>query len=200
MNILHVSASPRGHASESNGLARKVIEHLLIRHPASTVINRLVAGNTLSPVDEPYATSQQSAVDVSPDGSMAQSEALIQELEAADIVVIATPMHNYTVPAALKLWLDHIARVRRTFDISAQGKVGLLQDRPVFLAIASGGRFSGERAHQPDFLTPYLKTLLAMIGLHDVTIFSVQGTASRPETLAETRRQTDLALHDYFAT
>jgi len=131
---------------------------------------------------------------------MAQSERLVREVELADIVVIATPMHNYSVPAALKLWLDHIARVRRTFDISAQGKIGLLQDRPVFVAVASGGRFSGARAHQPDFLTPYLKTILGMIGLHDVTFFTVEGTASRPESLAQNRLQTDQALHDYFAT
>jgi hypothetical protein len=71
--------------------------------------------------------------------------------EFADVVVIGTPMHNLTVPAALKAWIDHVVRARRTFTISAAGKVGTLRDRPVFVAIASGGRFSGERARQPDF-------------------------------------------------
>ena len=200
MNILHVSCSPRGQASQSTLLGQKIISHLLKRDPTATVINRTLGSEVIAPIDEPYATSQQSLADVSQEGSMARSQALIQELDQADVVVIATPMHNYGVPAALKIWIDHIARVRRTFDISAQGKVGLLQDRPVFIAVSSGGRFSGERAHQPDFLTPYLKTILGMIGLHDVTFFTVQGTASRPETVAQTRRQTDQALHDYFAT
>eukprot|EP01030_Chromulinospumella_sphaerica_P005840 gene5840-5714_t len=93
MNILHVSASPRGQASESNALSYKIIESLRQRHPAAEVTQRLIAGNALAPVDEPYATSQQSLVDVSSDGSMAQSERLVRELELADVVVIATPMH-----------------------------------------------------------------------------------------------------------
>ena len=110
---------------------------------------------------------------------MVLSEELIRELESADFVVIGTPMHNLTVPSALKAWIDHVVRARRTFNVTPAGKVGTLRDRPVFVAIASGGRFSGERARQPDFLTPYLKAILGMIGLHDLTFFSVQGTGSR---------------------
>jgi FMN-dependent NADH-azoreductase len=84
---------------------------------------------------------------------MILSEELIRELESSDFVVISTPMHNLTVPSTLKAWLDHVIRARRTFNIGREGKVGTLRDRPVFVAIASGGRFSGERARQPDFLT-----------------------------------------------
>ena len=131
---------------------------------------------------------------------MVRSEELIQELERADIVVISTPMHNLTVPATLKVWIDHIVRARRTFKMSKAGKVGLLQDRPVFVAIASGGRFSGDRAQQPDFLTPYLKAILAVIGLHDLTFFSVQGTGSGLDAVAETRVKTDQVLQEYFSS
>ena len=108
-------------------------------------------------------------------------------------------MHNYTVPSALKLWIDHIARVRRTFNVGPEGKTALLRDRQVFVAVASGGRFSGERARQPDFLTPYLTTILGMIGLHDLTFFSIQGTAFGPEAVAEARSRTDRALQKYFS-
>ena len=87
-------------------------------------------------------------------------------------------MQGSLAAAILKVWIDHIVRARRTFNITKVGKVGTLQDRPVFVAIASGGRFSGDRAQQPDFLTPYLKAILALIGLHDLTFFSVQGTGS----------------------
>lgn len=135
-----------------------------------------------------------------PDGSMARSEELIEELEGADIVVIATPMHNFTVPAALKLWIDHIVRVRRTFSVTPDGKVGMLRDRPVFIAVSSGGRFSGERARQPDFLTPYLQAILGTVGLHDLTFFSVQGTGADPDVVAETRAETDRALQHYFSS
>ncbi|RAV23857.1 flavodoxin family protein, partial [Staphylococcus warneri] len=81
--MLHVSASPRGQASESNALSLKIIECLRQRHPDAEVIQRGIAANALAPVDEPYATSQQSLVDVSSEGSMAQSERLVQELELA---------------------------------------------------------------------------------------------------------------------
>jgi FMN-dependent NADH-azoreductase len=70
----------------------------------------------------------------------------------------------------------------------------------VFVAIASGGRFSGERPNQPDFLTPYLSVILDMIGLKDPAFFSVQGTGgATPETLAETRAKTEQELKRYFA-
>jgi FMN-dependent NADH-azoreductase len=129
---------------------------------------------------------------------MATSEALVRELEAADIVVIGTPMHNMAVPAALKAWIDHVVRARRTFDVTPAGKVGLLRDRPVFVAVASGGKFSGERARQLDFLTPYLQAVLGMIGLHDLTFFSVQGTGAGPDAVAVARGGTDKALEAHF--
>jgi FMN-dependent NADH-azoreductase len=151
-------------------------------------------------VDENYAVSQQSSADVSQEGSAARSEELIQELESSDLVVIGTPVHNFTVPSALKAWIDHVVRVRRTFNVTPGGKVGTLRDRPVFVAVSSGGRFSGERARQPDFLTPYLKAVLGIIGLHDLTFFSVQGTAFGPDAVAEARVKTDRALQEYFSS
>ena len=198
--ILHVSCSPRGQTAESYRLSRTILGFLLRTHPDAVVVDRVIGGGELSPIDEAYAISQQSLADVSQAGSMAQSEALIRELESADVVVIATPMHNMTVPAALKTWIDHVVRARRTFTLGAAGKVGTLSDRPVFVAIASGGRFSGERARQPDFLTPYLRMVLGMIGLHDLTFFSVQGTGAGPDAVTETRAETDKALEAHFSS
>ena len=110
-------------------------------------------------------------------------------------------MHNLTVPSSLKAWIDHVVRARRTFNVTAAGKVGLLRDRPVLVAVASGGRFSGERARQPDFLTPYLKAVLAMIGLNDLTFFSIQATgSSSPDVLDDTRAGTDRELQAHFSS
>ncbi|MBY5879553.1 FMN-dependent NADH-azoreductase [Rhizobium ruizarguesonis] len=198
--ILHVSCSPRGQAAESYRLSQAIIGFLLQREPGATVVERVIGNGTIAHVDAAYAISQASAADVSREGSMAQSEELIRELEAADFVVIGTPMHNLTVPSALKAWIDHVVRARRTFTIGPAGKVGTLRDRPVFIAIASGGRFSGERARQPDFLTPYLKAILATIGLHDLTFFSVQGTGAGPDATAETRISTRRALEEHFSS
>lgn len=197
--ILHVSASPRGKAAESYRLSQKLIGALRERHPAADVIERPVGNGSLPHVDEDYAISQASIQDVSGLGSVALSEDLVRELESADCLVISTPMHNLSIPSALKAWIDHVVRARRTFSVGPGGKTGLLQDRPVFIAIASGGRFSGEQARQPDFLTPYLKTILAMIGLKTVTIFTVQGTGAGGDALERTRQATDRDLAAHFS-
>jgi len=198
--ILHVSCSPRGQAAESHRLSQKIVDLLLRQEPMALVVNRVIGDGAIPHVDDDYAVSQQATADVSEEGSAALSEELIRELESSDFVVIGTPVHNFTVPSVLKAWIDHIVRVRWTFDVSPKGKIAKLCDRPVFIAVSSGGRFSGEGARQPDFLTPYLKAILGMIGLHDLTFFSVQGTAFGPEALAETRARTDRALEAYFSS
>ncbi len=101
--------------------------------------------------------------------ALTYSETLIAELEAADLIVIDTPMHNFIVPSVLKTWVDYVARPGRTFRSTPEGKVGLLSDRPVFTIIACGGSFSAPSAEQTDFLTPYLHYVLATMGLHDVS-------------------------------
>lgn len=198
--ILCVSCSPRGRAAESHRLAEKIIGLLMERERGSLVTERMIGWRNIDHVDEAYAIAQQSSSDLAQGGSFSQSDELIQELESADILVIATPMHNLTVPSALKAWIDHVVRVRRTFTITPGGKVGLLRDRPVFVAVASGGKFSGERARQPDFLTPYLTAVLGMIGLYDLVFFSVQGTGAGPQAIAEARARADHALRGHFSS
>lgn len=196
--ILHLICSPRGEASESLNLSRKIIRRLLERTPSAIVVERILGGQPVAAIDADYATSQQSLADQSKAGSMILSNTLVDELEAADVVVIGTPMHNFTVPYALKAWIDHVVRVRRTFDIGVEGKIPLLRDRPVYVAIASGGVFSGERARQPDFLTLYLKAILAMIGLHDLNFFSVQGTVFGSDHLVEARHHANALIDAHF--
>ncbi|MBR0641376.1 FMN-dependent NADH-azoreductase [Plastoroseomonas hellenica] len=198
--ILHVSCSPRGQSAESYRLSQMILGHLLQRDPQALVIERAIGRDPIQPIDEAYATSQQDSGDTSREGTMMKSEELVRELEGADCVVIGTPMHNMTVPASLKSWIDHVVRVRRTFEVTPAGKVGLLPDRPVFVAIASGGRFSGDRARQPDFLTPYLKAVMGMIGLLDVTFFSIQSTGSGQDAVAKARIRTGLELAGYFSS
>lgn len=197
--ILHVSCSPRGQSAESYRLAQNIVGQLLRLHPMGLVADRAVGGGEIPPVDENYAISQGSTADVSQAGSMALSEALVRELETSDCVVIGTPMHNFTVPSGLKTWIDHVVRARRTFDVTPGGKVGRLGDRPVYVAISSGGRFSGERGRQPDFLTPYLQAVLGTIGLHDLTFFSIEGTGAGPDAVSDARANADRALKAHFS-
>ncbi|MGD8378634.1 MAG: NAD(P)H-dependent oxidoreductase [Gammaproteobacteria bacterium] len=119
---------------------------------------------------------------------LAASEALVEELEAADIVVIDMPMHNFTVPAAFKAWVDLVVRPGRTFRTSPGGKVGLLADRPVVLVVACGGRVGGATGGQPDFLTPYVRHVLATIGLRNLTVVRMDSLlrGSKAAAAAET--------------
>lgn len=189
--ILCVNSSPRGTQSESFRLSWAIIDHLLRRHPRAELVQRqLLAGNTHH-IDSDYASAlgapEHDAQSPLLCGSMSESEVLIRELEQSDCLVIGTPMHNYTIPSALKAWIDHVVRVNRTFRPTPQGKVGSLQDRPVFVAVSAGAIYSGALARQPDFLTPYLTSALQTIGLRDITFFQFRGLHSdvRPCTKQE---------------
>jgi len=206
MNILHISASPLGAQAASRALSNHIVERLLGRHPGASVTLRELAGGeggaddiALPHIDAGYALALSSAAkEPGVDGAQLRSDGLIDELMRADIVVIGTPMHNLTVPSTLKSWIDHVVRLHRTMRPTPAGKVGNLHDRPVYLALASGGWRTGERARQPDFLEPYLRAILAMIGLKDVTVFSAEGLALGAEREAEGRARAAAAVDGHF--
>jgi FMN-dependent NADH-azoreductase len=182
MKLLHLTFSPRGEESESTQLSQAIVKQLCSLHSVSRIIRRDWRLHVTSAIDADYAkalanAARNNADKLSYEGSLQESERLICELEEADVVVIGTPMHNFTVPASLKTWIDLVVRVNRSFNITPAGKVGTLDSKPVYIAIASGGFFGSEHSRQPDFLTPYLKAILATIGLHDLRFFSAQGMA-----------------------
>lgn len=178
MNILHIDCSPRPE-SHSRALSLAIVQKLLELSPTASITRRDLGAEPLPHATYDYATTLSTPATLAAPvkGSLDCSEALIHEVEAADVIVLGTPMHNLTVPSVLKAWIDQIVRAGRTFKSTPVGKVGMLQDRPVFIAIASGIIFSGERANQPDFLTPYLSVVLGSIGLKTLQFLSVQATA-----------------------
>lgn len=167
--LLHVSASPRGDASASRRLGREIVAALGRDAPGLDVRER-----DLGAEPPPHPGAGFVAASLMPEDrrgpaerrALALSERLIGEIEAAEMLVLSTPMHNFTVPSPLKAWLDHVVRPGRTFRSTPAGKVGLLADRPVLVAVTCGGR-TGDGA-QRDFVTPYLRYVLATIGLEDV--------------------------------
>jgi len=178
MNILHIDCSPRPE-SHSRQLSAAIVEKILEVAPGAGISRRDFAAAPLPHASPDYATTLSSPATLATPlkGALDLSEALIQEVEAADVIVIGTPMNNLTVPSVLKAWIDQILRAGRTFVSTPAGKVGMLRDRPVFIGIASGGVFTGDRANQPDFLTPYLSVVLGSIGLKTLQFLSVQATA-----------------------
>jgi FMN-dependent NADH-azoreductase len=178
MNILHIDCSPRPE-SHSRRLSGAIVEKLLAVAPGASIRRRDFAAAPLPHASPDYATTLSSPATLAAPlrHALELSETLIQEVEAADAIVIGTPMHNLTVPSVFKAWIDQILRAGRTFQSTPAGKVGMLRDRPVFVGIASGGVFTGDRARQPDFLTPYLSEVLGSIGLKTLQFVSVQATA-----------------------
>ncbi len=116
------------------------------------------------------------------------------------MLIINTPMHNFTVPAALKLWIDYVLRIHRTFASTPEGKVGLMRDRPAFVIVGSGGHHSGEHALQRDFLSPYLRYALGCIGVTDVHFLLLQGLVRSEAAVTEALKaaRETLAQHDLF--
>jgi FMN-dependent NADH-azoreductase len=146
--------------------------------------------------DYAVALSTPATLAAPPKGSLDVSEMLVREIEVADVIVIGTPMHNYTMPSVLKAWIDQVLRVGRTMKSTPAGKAGMLQDRPVFIGVASGGVFYGERANQPDFLTPYLSLVLNSIGLETLQFLPLQATAFLDQAQAASAREKALAAID----
>lgn len=152
MNILHIDVSPR-QESHSRQLSAAIVEKFLEVAPGASVSQRDLGADPLPHAAADYAVALSSPATLATPlkGALDGSEALIQEVEAADVIVIGTPMHNYTIPSVLKAWIDQILRVGRTMKSTPTGKVGMLRDRPVFIGVASGGVFSGELANQRIF-------------------------------------------------
>jgi len=186
MKLLHISCSPRAQGSHSARLAQAIVERLCALHPGTQVQLRDLATEPLPHVDGAYADALAGKPPAdSAAGALVRSDALIAELAQADAIVLGTPMHNFTVPSVLKSWIDHVLRIHRTFAPTPEGhKRGLLRNRPVYIAVAAGGMFLGERARQPDFLTPYLRAVFNTMGLHDLHFFVLQATVRGPDALA----------------
>jgi FMN-dependent NADH-azoreductase len=196
-NILHIDCSPRPE-SHSRQLSGGIVKKILEVAPGASISRRDFAAVPLPHAAPDYATTLSSPATLAAPlkGSLDLSEMLIQEVEAADVIVIGTPMHNLTVPSVLKAWIDQILRAGRTFKSTPAGKVGMLRDRPVFIGIASGGVFTGDRANQPDFLTPYLAAVLGSIGLKTLQFLPVQATAFLEGDKATSAREKALAAID----
>jgi len=181
-NILFVQSSPRGSESLSHKVAQSVVNDLKARHPEAKVDVRDLAANPPPHVGLPfiygmYAPPEHRTPEQAK--AIALSDALIDELFAADTIVIAVPMHNFTLPSTLKAWIDHVARAGRTFNYGALGPEGLLKGRRAILVLARGGVYSSGPTKPLDFQEPYLRAVLGFLGITDVQVVHVEGAANR---------------------
>lgn len=199
MNILLIDCSPRPN-SHSRKLSAAIIARLLAVDPAAHVTRRDLGREPIPHAETIYATAISSPGELAAwqsDSAVRLSEQLIQEVEAADVLVIGTPMNNFTVPSVLKAWIDQVLRMGRTIGAASTGeKIGLLQDKPVYIGIASGGIFTGDHAKQPDFLIPYLTAAFGCVGVTSLQFFPLQATAFLDEEQLNADREALISTMD----
>ena len=179
-NILLIQSSPRGSDSYSQKVARSLVSDLKERHPGAKVVVRNLAENPPPHVGEAFvggiSTGPEQRTPAQTE-ALALSDELIDELLAADIIVLAVPMHNFGPPSTLKAWIDHVVRVGRTVAYSQKGPQGMVKGKRVILVLARGGVYSDGPAKPLDFQEPYLRAILGFIGLTDIEVVRVEGAA-----------------------
>ncbi len=178
--LLHIDSSPRGDYSVSRKLSAAFVESWKKQHPDGKVIRRDLPATHLTFVDMDWIGGAYSSPDQhTPEHkkALALSDELIEELKAADQIVLGTPMYNFAIPANLKAWVDHIVRFGKTFNVSPNGYEGLVKDKKATAIIASGGKYAAGTPYAPyDLESPYLKNILGFIGITDVNFVLAGGT------------------------
>ncbi len=179
-NVLLVTTSPRGDASYSTKVAKALVERLTGEHPDAAVTVRDLGAEPLPHIGEDFVGGMFTPADdrnASQRAEIERSDRLVDELLAADIVVIASAMINFAPTSTLKSWIDHIARSGRTFRYGADGvPEGLATGKKVYLVESRGGVYSEEPMRTIDFQEPYLRHMLGFLGMTDVEVIAVEGT------------------------
>ena len=189
-NLLHIDASPRGDRSVSRSLSKAFVQ---ARNPGR-VTYRDVSHEPIRFVSEAWVAGAFNPPEThEPEWAeaMRESDKLVDELVAADEIVIGTPMYNLSVPAALKAWIDQIVRAGRTFTADEKGLRGLLTGKKALIIITSGSPLAGTPY---DFEEPYLRGILGFIGITDVTFVRVEGFSNPAADKAKLRADAEAKL------
>jgi len=186
MTILHIDASARTGASITRKLSRQIVDKI-----GGDVIRRDLA-HALPQIDEAWLGANftpEADRDAEARDRLALSDTLVDELKRADTIVIGAPIYNFGVPAALKAWIDLIARAGLTFKYTENGPVGLLEGKRAIIAIASGGTEVGSEI---DFASGYLKHIMGFIGITDVQLIAADRVMAQQDlAIASAESQID---------
>lgn len=181
--ILHIDCSP---GSPSMSYSRQASAALVaaLADPDDEVVYRDLAQAAPPHIDGALRAGWTAEADQRSSAQVevvTRSEGLIAELKRADIVVIGSPMYNFTVPSTLKAWIDHVAIAGQTFRYTATGPEGLLSGKRAYLALASGGVYSHGPFVGVEHLETYLRAILGFLGIRQVDVVRVEGSAYGPD-------------------
>ncbi|MEE1867248.1 FMN-dependent NADH-azoreductase [Pseudomonas auratipiscis] len=173
--VLVIESSARQQGSISRQLTADFVSQWQAVHPADQVTLRDLAVNPVPHLDANLLggwmkpEDQRNADELQ---ALARSNELTDEVLAADVLVLAAPMYNFTIPSTLKAWLDHVLRAGVTFKYTETGPQGLLTGKKAYVLTARGGIHAGATS---DHQEPYLRQVMAFIGIHDVTFIHAEG-------------------------
>ena len=173
--ILVIESSARQQGSVSRELTQQFIANCQAAHPADQVQVRDLAAEPVPHLDATLLGGWMTPSEQQNDAekaALARSNQLTDELLAADVLVLAAPMYNFAIPSTLKAWLDHVLRAGVTFKYTETGPQGLLTGKRAFVLTARGGIYAGSAL---DHQEPYLRQVLAFIGIHDVQFIHAEG-------------------------
>jgi FMN-dependent NADH-azoreductase len=179
--LLHIDSSPLGETSISRHLTAEFVKNWKLANPDGTVITRDVSASAIPLIGAAWigaAYTPEEARTPEQRDLLALSDTLIAELFAADEYVLGVPMHNFSIPSTLRLWLDQVARVNKTFSYVTGTPVGLLKGKKATVLIASGGSYgAGTALASFNHAEPYLRTVFAFLGVQETTFLTAGGAA-----------------------
>jgi FMN-dependent NADH-azoreductase len=176
MKLLLIDSSARA-GSVTRQLTAKFAKEWKTNHPTAELIHRDLSTTPLPLITDDWNATKIEPSKLSPSqrNYLATSDALIEEVLAADIIVIGAPMYNFAISSLLKAWIDQIVRVGKTVAYGSDGPQGLLGNRKVVVITARGGAYEkGSSRENFDFQEPYLRHILGFVGLTDVTFIHAE--------------------------
>ena len=184
--VLVLNSSASGADSVSRQLVQSTVSRLRSQNPGLHIVERDLDSAPVPHLNAETTAAVRAGINGTPAqrDALALSNALVEELKAADTIVIGAPMYNFSVPTTLRAWFDHVLRAGETFRYTEQGPQGLLSGKKVIVVESRGGLYSEGAATAFDFQEPYLRHLLGFIGLDDVTFVRAEKLGFGPEARA----------------
>jgi len=190
-NVLRIDSSLFLEQGVSSVLMDELVEKLQVKHEINQIVTRDLVDDAIPHLDAAWIQALMADEDTRTEEQKEKasySDGIIEEVEQADILVLALPMYNFSVPSVVKAWFDHLARAGRTFKYTSGGPEGLLTGKKTYLVTTRGGVHKNKES---DTLVPFVLNFLKFVGLDDVEIIYAEGLnmggESRQQSIDEAR-------------